>query len=221
MQRAEWKQTLRLVVCGAALMMCSPDEGVGSIGAPVVRHERSIPILGVTWAEKGPIGVVTTVDLRFEERSDQSGLMVQFQRGGKFSPKAQTSVEQAIHRAAKAARLSTDSWTVRLTIPSDVKLYGDSLSAMIGLTVIAFAKDDSIKEDRIITGGIAPDGSISKVGGLALKIAAARDANIRQVLVPDEWNPDEGDWQTPFLMQVSPVASIQQAYMALTGSPLN
>jgi predicted S18 family serine protease len=165
---------------------------------------------------------VAKIDLHFEERSDHSGLMVLFVTGaGKFSPKAQTSVQQALYRAARAAKLSTDSWTVRLSAPDDVTVYGDSLSAMIALTVIAIVKQEPIVEDRVITGGITPEGHISRVGGLSLKIAAAKAAQIHRVVVSDEVDPAEGDWHIPFLMHVSPVGSIQQAYMALTGHQLN
>ena len=80
---------------------------------------------------------------------------------------------------------------------------------------------DSILEDCIITGGIAPDGHISKAGGLSLKLAAASKSHIRQVLVPDEFDPAEPNWQTPFLMHVSPVDSVQQAYQTLTGNPID
>jgi predicted S18 family serine protease len=110
---------------------------------------------------------------------------------------------------------------VTISVPNPITIYGDSLSAMVALTVIALAKHDSIMEDCIITGGIAPDGHISKAGGLSLKLAAASKSHIHHVLVPDEFDPSEPDWQTPFLMHVSPVDSVQQAYQALTGSPIN
>jgi hypothetical protein len=39
---------------------------------------------------------------------------------------------------------------------------------------------------------------------------------LRRVLVPDEQDKADKDWETPFLMQVSPVGTVQQAYEALT-----
>ncbi|OQW37240.1 MAG: hypothetical protein A4E19_13820 [Nitrospira sp. SG-bin1] len=191
----------------------------GEEGSP---RERIIPILGVTISGGGqPIGTVTSLTLTFQERTDHRGLMVSFLRGpGKLSPMAQTSIQQAIYRAASAAGLSTDAWTVTIAVPQPVTIYGDSLSAMVGLTVTALAKHDSIMDDRIITGGIAPDGHISKTGGLSYKLAAANAAHIRRVLVPDVLDPEEAEWQTPFLMHVSPVESVQQAYQVLTGNPI-
>jgi predicted S18 family serine protease len=215
---------LSMVIALVVGMVLSPvgEQAQASVGTPLIKQDRSIPILGVTLSERGPVGVVAKIHLHFEQRSDNSGLMVLFMSGGgKLSPKAQTSVQQAIYRAARAANLPTHSWTVRLSVPPDVKLYGDSLSAMIALTVIATVKDQPIVQDRIITGGITPEGHISKVGGLSLKIAAADKAHIRRVIVSDEVDSAEGDWQAPFLMHVSPVRSVQQAYLALTGHPLN
>jgi predicted S18 family serine protease len=211
-----------LAVLIGILLCIGANESRATIAEPLIQRDRSIPILGVTLSDRGPVGIVARIHLHFEERSDRSGLMVLFMTGGgKLSPKAQTSVQQALYRAGRAAKLSTDSWTVRLSVPEDMRVYGDSLSAMIALTVVALAKNETIPDDRVITGGITPDGQISQVGGLSLKIAAAKAAHMRRVIVPDTIDTAEGDWQTPFLMHVSPVSSVQQAYWALTGHALD
>lgn len=187
-----------------------------------IHREQLIPILGVTLSDEEPAGTVTTMIVEFEERADPTGLMVVFANGpGKLSPMAQTSIQQAIYRTARTSGLSTDSWTVILSVPHPgVTVYGDSLSAMVALTVIALAQGETIPRDRVITGGITPDGYISRAGGLSLKIAAAQAAQIHRVLVPEDMDPADGDWRTPFLMHVSPVATIQQAYLGLTGRRL-
>jgi hypothetical protein len=205
------------------VLYATPDgEVFAAVRGDISPEERTIPILGVTLFFGRPIGTVTSLVLTFRERDDTAGLMIAFLRGpGRLSPTAQTSVQQAIYRAAQAANLSTDSWTVTISVPSAVTIHGDSLSAMVGLTVVALAKRDPIKDDIIITGGVAPDGHISKAGGLSLKLAAASAAQIRHVIVPDEYDPDEPDWETPFLMRVSPVNSLQQAYQTFTGIPIS
>lgn len=54
---------------------------------------------------------------------------------------AQTSTDQAIRRASRSLGLSTDSWSVALAVPyAGMTIYGDSLSAMVALTVVALAK---------------------------------------------------------------------------------
>jgi hypothetical protein len=193
-----------------------------ALGYPYRQLEQRIPILGVMMQDDRAIGTVAHITVSFAERTDSTGLAVVFRQGaGKLSPMAQTSTEQAIHRAARAAGLSTHSWTVMVTVDHPrMTIYGSSLSAMIGVTVIAMAKGQPILPDRVLTGGIAPDGHIVTVGGIPLKIEAAGLARLKRVLVPDETSPDDGDWQTPFLMQVSPVSSLQQAYFGLTDQPL-
>jgi predicted S18 family serine protease len=102
-----------------------------------------------------------------------------------------------------------------------VTIYGESLSAMVGLTVIALAKGDTILSDRVLTGIVSPDGRIAPVGGVSLKVAAANETHLRRVLIPDEVDTADSDWRTPFLMHISPVGSVSEAYQALTDRPLH
>ena len=185
-------------------------------------REQLVPILGVTIEKKEVVGTVARVRLSFEERADHAGLAVQFlSTSGRFSPMAQTAAQEAIYRTARAAGLNTDCWTVILSVPEPgLTIYGESLSAMIGLSVVALAKGDLVPPDRVITGRITPDGHIGSVTAVPLKVIAAGKAHIRRVLVPEEMDLSDGDWRTPFLLQVSPVSSLSQAYKALTDLPL-
>jgi predicted S18 family serine protease len=99
-------------------------------------------------------------------------------------------------------------------------LCGDSLSAMVGLTVIALAKGDTIPFNRALTGTVTNDGHIGVVSGIPFKIAAAHQGRMQRVLIPDEADATDPDWRVPFLMHVSPVGSISDAYEALTDRPL-
>lgn len=177
-----------------------------------------IPILGVTMDALRE-GAVVYVELGFRERGDQGGLLVEFVGGqGQFSPHARVAVTQGINRAAKALGLPTDSWSVSLKVPhKDLTIYGGSLSAMVGVSVAALANGEDVGADRVMTGTIMPDGQIGPVGAVPDKVRAAGHAHIRRVLVPDEQDPADPDWETPFLMQVSPVGSVEKAYEALTG----
>jgi predicted S18 family serine protease len=211
-----------VVLLALALHLSSQAQAVQALGSPYRQLEQRIPILGVMIEADRVIGTVAQITVSFAERTDSTGLAVIFPpAAGKLSPMAQTSTEQAIYRAARAAGLSTNSWTVMVTVDQPKKtIHGSSLSAMVGLTVIALAKGQTILPDRVLTGGIAPDGRILTVGGIPLKVEAAGLAHFKRVLVPDEISPDDGDWKTPFLMQVSPVSSLQQAYLGLTDKPL-
>lgn len=176
-----------------------------------------IPILGLTTDDRA-IGTVTYLALSFEERSDRAGLLVHFQNGpGRFSRMAQTSMNQAIRRAARTLGLSTDSWSVTLAVPyAGMTIYGESLSAMVGLSVVALAQGEVIPRDRVITGTITPDGRIGSVGGVALKMAAAKQASLHMVLVPEKQEIAGGNWEALSSMQVSQIDSVSQAYQALT-----
>jgi hypothetical protein len=221
-QRGGNRRTLRLALINSwiALLVTGVLLSVGVGSAQAYTKEELIPILGTTMGAS-PIGEVVYLKLSFEERTDHGGLAVQFKRApGRFSPMAQTAVQEGIYRAANALGVSPDSWTVILSLPyPGLTLYGQSCSAMIALSVVALAKGANIPSDRVITGTVTPDGHIGTVGAVPLKVAAAYEARLRRVLVPEEQDEADSDFQTPFLMQVSPVATVTQAYQALTDLP--
>jgi len=194
-----------------------------SVGTPSGQYQV-IPILGVTLDQAlDPTGIVVEILMKVEQRNDRNGLKVRFNPGpGKFSPWSQKAVIFAIYAASKVAGLTPDSWSVTLAFPyRDVTMYGDSLSAMVGLSVVALAKGDHLPPDRVLTGTITADGHIGVVGGVPYKIDAAYASHFHRVLIPEHYAIADGDWHTPFLMQVSPVGTVSKAYHALIGHPLH
>ena len=187
------------------------------------RRVQSIRILGTTVNQRNElVGTVGEVAVGLEQRQDRQGIMVTFwSTPGQFSAYAQGAVLAAIDRVARQAHLNTDSWSVSFAvIDPGVVIYGDSLSAMAGIAVAALAKGDEIPRDAVMTGTVTEDGHIGSVGQVPLKVKAAGERHLRRVLVPDETDVSDADWQTPFLMQVSPVRSVSDAYEALTGRSL-
>jgi len=177
-------------------------------------REQYIPVLCVTTGEK-PAGTVIYIMVLFVMRDDAGGLDVHFITGpGRFSQTTQADITQAIARVARALGLSTDSWNVGLSVTDPgVTINGGSLSAMVGLTVVAMAKGESIPRNRVITGTVTLDGRIGPVGGVALKLTAAHQAGLHMVLVPATAH---NKWKTPPLIPILPVGSVVQAYHALT-----
>ena len=210
------------IVC-LSLSWPSNSEAAPGMAEPQEHIRASIPILGTTMNEASePIGIVAEIQLDFLQRSDHDGLDIQFHTTpGKFSPYAQQSVIEALYRVVEVAALNPDSWTIRFSLPyPGVTLYGESLSAMAALTIVALAKNEPIDEETVMTGTVTADGHVGTVGGVPLKILAAYAQHYRKVLIPEEPDIADDDWQTPFLMEVLPVGSISKAYLALTNRPL-
>lgn len=190
----------------------------------VWRRVQAIRILGTTVNQRNElVGTVGEVAVGLERRQDRQGITVTFRSTpGQFSTYAQGAVLAAIDRVARQAHLNTDSWSVSFAvIDPGVVIYGDSLSAMAGIAVAALAKGDEISRDAVMTGTVTEDGHIGSVGQVPLKVKAAGEKRLRRVLVPDETDVSDADWQTPFLMHVSPVRSVSDAYEALTGHSLD
>ena len=225
--RSCWKSVYRKQGCfflGLMLVFCLVGEGGAwaSLFPKRIPH-LSVPILGTSLSQTfKPIGLVTRVDIDLYEREDQSGLQVQFHtRPGRFSPFARKAVLHAIIRAFEAAKINSDRWTVYLTFPDfGQTLYGESLSAMVGLSVVAMAKGDWLLEGRALTGTITDQGTIGPVGGIQLKILAAHQNHFERIFIPSDYDVRDGDYRTPFLMHVSPVDTVDAAYFGLTGHHL-
>jgi hypothetical protein len=183
-------------------------------GAP---REQLIPILGVTTGQN-QIGTVSYLRVSFDERQDQTGLMLHFRTTlGQFSRMAQTSIEQAIRRSARSLEISTDSWTIELSVPyAGLTIYGDSVSAMVSLSVAAMAQGKTLSTGHVLTGTVTPDGEIGPAGSVPLKMQAAR---LRRVVVSKHTPTAEHAGNLPASIQVSPVQSVPEALDALTDSP--
>ena len=200
------------IVCGGA--------GVWAKPSPSQILHLQVPILGTSInSQHLPMGLVSNIEIDLFERRDQSGLRIQFHtEPGQFSLLARQAIHQAITRALEVAKLPVNSWTVQLKFPyAGLTVYGESLSAMVALSVVAMVKGDPLLEGRTLTGTITDQGHIGPVGGLQLKILAAYQRHFTRVFIPSVYDARDGDWQTPFLMQVSPVDTVEEAYLGLTG----
>ncbi|WP_342347614.1 S16 family serine protease [uncultured Nitrospira sp.] len=190
---------------------------------PSFWHQQTVTFLGTTLNQnRQPIGIVGKLGIAFRKQEGQEVLNVSFSSGpGKFSPFTQVAIQSGIVAAARVAGLDPKTWNIFLKFPNPgVTIYGDSLTAMVSLVVLAMANDNAILLSRVMTGNVTRDGHIGAVGGIPLKIQAAYAEHIRRVIIPEERLPEDNDWQTPFLMQISPVNTVLQAYQILTGLTL-
>jgi Lon protease (S16) C-terminal proteolytic domain len=222
--RFPYRLIFRSWVLGLILSCGLPPSLFAQDAFPLSSIQRvTVPILGTTlnrhWEQ---IGVVAEVQIQFERRPDHDGLRVLFQSTpGRFSPRAQQAVQQAIREVVKVGHVDPDSWTITLTLPyQGLTMYGESLSGMVGLCVLALGRGDSLPKGRVLTGTITATGQIGMVGGIPLKIEAAFQRDLHKVIIPEEIDIADGDWNTPFLMVVTPVGTIKKAYRALTDRSL-
>lgn len=205
-----------------ALLMASHSLA-SEIAPPSQFRHQSVPVLGVTLNKAHqPVGIVMYVMIHFRKRSDSEGLRVSFRAvPGRFDTIARKSVATSIDRVAKFAKLQNNSWTVILTFPyPGLIMHGDSLSAMVALSVLAFAKGHAVIYGRTITGTVRENGRIGAVTGIPYKVYAAYSERLDRVFVPEEHHPRDDEWQTPFLMHASFVGTLEKAYQGLTGKPL-
>ncbi|HET9961614.1 MAG TPA: hypothetical protein VFQ34_04720 [Nitrospiraceae bacterium] len=219
---------VRRLALFACLMILAADFLPGLVPAQAfadMQRAQVVRFLGVSLARDWRDirhGAVGEIIVGWEERADHHGIVVSFVQGkGSFSSDTELAILVAVDRAARTAGLRTDSWTVTFAVhePAGV-IYGDSISGLVGLTVVALAKGDFIPIDRTMTGTISQDGTIGPVSALPLKIEAAFQKHLRRVVVPEMLDATDDDWETPFMMQVSPIRSAAVAYQALTDHPL-
>jgi len=184
-------------------------------------REQLIPILGVTTGQKesGRHGLLCTGLVRRTTGPDRSDAALPHNTR-RFSRMAQTSIEQAIRRSARSLGVSIDSWTVELSVPyAGMTIYGDSVSAMVSLSVAAMAQGKTVSTGHVLTGTVTPDGEIGPIGSVPLKVQAARAAKLRRVVVSKHTPAGEHAGNLPVSIQVSPVQSVPEALDALTDSP--
>lgn len=187
--------------------------------AAAVLREEMVPVLSHV-GEASSRGTVGYVHIMLDRRSDFSGLVIHFKNApGRFSRSTQISIEEAIRRTAHLLELSTDSWTVVLTVPySDIVVSGGHLSGMVGLSVAAMATGRKIDPGLLVTGRITQEGQIEPVGTAPLQVPAPGRARLRRLVVSKEQRLIERDQPARELVQVTPVSSVTQAFQELTGN---
>ena len=186
-------------------------------------RQQTLIFLGTTLdSNHQPVGLLAKLEIAFRTQKHQSSLNVTFSSGpGHFSPLTQAAVQEGIKASALAAGVDGRTWDVFLTFPyPGITVYGESLSATVSLAVLAMANHDPLLANRVITGKITPDGHLGAVGGIPLEIQAAYVEHIQRVIIPEDRHQEDGEWQTPFLMHITPVNTVLKAYPLLIGRAL-
>lgn len=118
-------------------------------------------------------------------------------------------------------------WRVYFDVPGNID--GPSAGGLMTSTVLSLVLGQPMLPDVTMTGAINPDGSIGPVGGIYYKLAGAKAAGMRKVLIPAGGSTEKlGDGKSADLiargrelgLQVVPVADVAEAYQHLTGRAL-
>jgi len=107
---------------------------------------------------------------------------------------------------------------------------GPSAGAALTVDVLAALRGDALLSGVTMTGAVSPDGTISRVGGVGLKLAAAKEAGYSTVLLPpgnatlmvsgSNETISAVDAGRALGLDVRHVATVAEAYQQLTGRPL-
>jgi hypothetical protein len=107
---------------------------------------------------------------------------------------------------------------------------GPSAGAALTVGVLAALRGDALLPGVTMTGAVSPDGTISRVGGVGLKLAAAKEAGYSTVLLPpgnatlqvsgSNETISAVDAGNDLGLDVRHVSTVAEAYQLLTGMPL-
>lgn len=98
--------------------------------------------------------------------------------------------------------------------------YGDSLSAVVALSVMGLAQGHTVPAGLAMTGTITSEGDMGPVGGLPVQLLAAGRARILAVLISSA-SPGTSDGLQPSLpARVVPASSVMEAFRhIMNGNP--
>ncbi len=147
---------------------------------------------------KGEIKVTGIVE---EEEIHGRGQML------KRASSAKASVENAMTVLRKYLDVDCREYDIHLNFPGGIPIDGPSAGIAIASALYSAIKNIPIMGDIAMTGEISIRGKVRPVGGVPVKIDAARLSAIRRVIIPYE------NWQDTFInsgIEVIPVEDISQ-----------
>ncbi|MFH0973374.1 MAG: S16 family serine protease, partial [Candidatus Micrarchaeota archaeon] len=126
-------------------------------------------------------GIITTTSARLV--ADSSGVFLDTTPFS--SVETQQSAENAAKLAARKAGASLESNALLYSVHASAEII-DGPSGGIAFALLAYAEFSGKKprSDLAVTGSIAQDGSVGKVGGVAEKLEAVHEAGLKIFLIP-------------------------------------
>jgi hypothetical protein len=191
--------------------------------ATLPAFQSTFPVLSVIEQDGQSEGRWQHISLRFE-RSEDRKAPLRIAVGEDTAVGAGSTLRASLWQAAiVAALLRNDTLQgVQATFTLTGATDGTSAGGVCCLALLSALDQRPLPTDFAFTGSILPDGTIGRVGGLPQKIAAAKQAGVQRVLVPEycRYELDRASGQSIDIKQrcvelgleYLPVTSIEQAY---------
>ena len=184
-----------------------------------------IPILTVK-DSGGSVVYVKLVYSRNQESTEPLSIAVSEQLPQGSGDELRASIWQAAMVAAIEKKDTLQGVNLYISVPGQID--GPSAGCAFTLAILSAIDGKAFPTNTAVTGSILPDGTIGRVGGVHLKIMAAREAGMKKILVPDylrlEYDPDKKitidvkKLATVLGLQFVPVTTVSEAYARLYGS---
>jgi hypothetical protein len=181
-----------------------------------------IPILTV----KGSSGSLVYVKVRYSRDVDTSEpllIAISEQLPQASGDALRASIWQAAMVAALEKKDPLQGVNLHFSIPGQID--GPSAGCVFALAIMSAIEGKTFPTNVAVTGSVLPDGTIGRVGGVHLKIMAAREAKMSRIILPD-YSRLEHDLEkdvTVDLKQLArvvglefvPVSTVSEAYASL------
>lgn len=208
----------------------SPTTVAAAASGPVKRSSRGAYVTEVD--EQGrprTVGKLAPFTVTFQEGPREEDFRLGFfeTNVGQLGPTWRAASWMAT--AVGALEAGRDVSTLRISWETSGAVDGPSLGGLMAAAFISGLNGDDLKADVGMTGTINPDGTIGAVGGIQYKIEAAAKEGIKTFLIPvgQRTEPDAAGQPVDLIRKgqlsgvtVQEVATLGEAYEALTGKPL-
>ncbi|RQD75337.1 MAG: ATP-dependent protease LonB [Candidatus Syntrophonatronum acetioxidans] len=118
------------------------------------------------------------------------------------------SVENVLTLLRSHLEVDPRNYDIHVNFPGGVPLDGPSAGAAIAAAVYSSIKSIPISNTAAVTGEISIMGLVKPVGGVSVKIQAARQAGVKKVIIPEE------NWQQTFAsyedLEIVPVKDLKE-----------
>jgi Lon-like ATP-dependent protease len=152
-------------------------------------------------AEPGK-GVVTTTGVVDEEEMGQSGKTI------RRKSMARGSVENVLTVIRKFLGVNPADYDIHINFPGGAPIDGPSAGITLATAIYSAVTGLMVDHELAMTGEISIRGGVMPVGGITAKVAAAKEAGAKQVLIPKE------NWQELFAgetaIKIIPVERIEE-----------